>query len=527
MQPTINSILMKLPRRAEVSDSAKLVTTFVNIGPLFALMSSLDHQVIYGRRGTGKTHALTYLAETVRKQRDVAVVINMQTIGSSGGIYSDPNIDLAERATRLLVDTLAAIHDKLLDFAIEYSEKHNLAVLGPILDEFGASITEVKIVGNIETSESLLKKNETQQNETFGIELDTTPMLRANAGLGSIRTKGTEYESSVSESGKIKYAINFGSVRNSFEKFSRSINGTRIWILLDEWSDVPLDLQPYLADLLRRTVFPVQGTTVKIAAIEQRTNFKKSIDGRYIGFEVGADIAADINLDDFMVFENDSEKAQQFFSELVFRHFDSLAEGTFSRVTDANSLIQESFTQRNVFGELVRAAGGVPRDAFNILILAALSASESSISMIHLRQAARNWYLRDKERAVDASQQAHLLLHWIIDKVIRHRKTSAFLLRSDIDHRLINDLFDARVLHILKKDIATNHQPGVRYIVYKLDYGCYINLTNTQAAPQRLLPFMDVGDEQSIDVPTDDYRSIRRAILELSEFEQSLTPKAS
>jgi hypothetical protein len=522
MQRTINDILMRLPRRAETNDNAKLVSTFVNIGPLFALMSSPDHQIIYGRRGTGKTHALIYLAEAVRKRNDVAVVIDMQTIGSAGGIYGDPNIELAERATRLLVDTLAAIHDRLFDFAVEHAERHNLAVIGPVLDEFATAITEVKIVGTVETSESVSSKVETQQNKSINAEIDTTPVGRFGVRSDSSETKEATNESSVAQSGKIRYSTNFGFVRNAFEKFSTCLIDTTIWILLDEWSDVPLDLQPYLADLLRRTIFPVRGTTVKIAAIEQRTNFKKHFDNRsYIGFEIGADIAADINLDDFMVFENDSEKAQRFFSELVFRHFHALAEGTRPDIVDADTLIQEGFTQRNVFGELVRAAGGVPRDAFNILILAALSASESSISMVHLRQAARNWYLRDKERAVDTSQQAHQLLHWIIDTVIRHRKTSAFLLRSDVDHRLIDDLFDARVLHILKKDVATNDQPGIRYVVYKLDYGCYINLMNTQAAPQRLLPIEGL-DDQSVDVPIDDYRSIRRAILNLSEFEKSL-----
>jgi hypothetical protein len=49
----------------------------------------------------------------------------------------------------------------------------------------------------------------------------------------------------------------------------------RVWILLDEWSVIPADLQPYLADLLRRSVFPVAAISVKIAAIEKRSSFLK------------------------------------------------------------------------------------------------------------------------------------------------------------------------------------------------------------------------------------------------------------
>jgi hypothetical protein len=36
--------------------------------------------------------------------------------------------------------------------------------------------------------------------------------------------------------------------------------------------------------------------------------------------EVGADAAADLDLDDFMVFGNDADKAKEFFRELLFRH---------------------------------------------------------------------------------------------------------------------------------------------------------------------------------------------------------------
>jgi hypothetical protein len=116
--------------------------------------------------------------------------------------------------------------------------------------------------------------------------------------------------------------IHFGAVGKCFLDFSKLMKGKRIWLLLDEWSSIPLDLQPYLADLLRRSMFPAQNVTVKIAAIEQRSRFRIPMElGDYIGVELGADIAADLNLDDFMVFENDPEHAKQFFQELIFKHY--------------------------------------------------------------------------------------------------------------------------------------------------------------------------------------------------------------
>jgi hypothetical protein len=65
MHADVNKALLKLSKRAEtVSDRAKLVQTFVDTGALGTLLVSHDHQIVFGRRGTGKTHALLYLART-------------------------------------------------------------------------------------------------------------------------------------------------------------------------------------------------------------------------------------------------------------------------------------------------------------------------------------------------------------------------------------------------------------------------------------------------------------------------------
>ena len=107
----------------------------------------------------------------------------------------------------------------------------------------------------------------------------------------------------------------------------------------------------------------------------------------------------------------------------------------------------------------------------------------------------------------------------MIDTVIGQRRARAFLLRTDVADRLIDALYDARVLHVLKRSVSTHDQPGVRYDVYKLDYGCYVDLISTAKAPAGLLPFDDEsGEGRFIDVPPDDYRSIRRAILTLEDF---------
>ena len=54
-------------------------------------------------------------------------------------------------------------------------------------------------------------------------------------------------------------------------------------------------------------------------------------------------------------------------------------------------------------------------------------------------------------------------------------------------------------------------KPELDFDVYKIDYGCYVDLINTTKSPQGLFQFDD--GEDFAEVPRDDYRSIRRAIL--------------
>ncbi|MGA9134609.1 MAG: hypothetical protein WB384_21610, partial [Candidatus Sulfotelmatobacter sp.] len=58
------------------------------------------------------------------------------------------------------------------------------------------------------------------------------------------------------------------------------------------------------------------------------------------------------------------------------------------------------------------------------------------------------WYQQDKGRVVTANQEASNLLQQIVNEVIGHRRTRAFLLQTNERNLLIDALFDARVLHL-------------------------------------------------------------------------------
>lgn len=505
-----------------MSEPKVLVDTFVDTGMLHAMLASRDHQVIYGRRGTGKTHALLYLSETKRVAGDLSIFVDMRTIGSSAGLFADESVPIPERATRLLRDTLTVIHDRLYEIATTPDETLNLAEVAPQLDALYDAATQTQVLGTT-ISESQIAEGQ-RAEASFSSSATLTP---ASVSLSAIASDKFESSESLShktqQSGHAVHRIRFGAIGQTLGNITRSASPRRLWLLLDEWSAVPTDLQPYLADMIRRCLLPVQGITVKIAAIEQRTRFLiPGNQGDYTGIEIGADVAADLNLDDFMVFDHNATRAFDFFGKLIFNHYKTVqpeidGAPTFREVREFTS---GAFTQRTALEEIIRAAEGVPRDAINVLAVSAQKAADGSIAVTHARSAAKTWYQRDKESAVSANAMASALLRWIIDEVIAHRRARAFLVESGTRDSLIDSLFDSRVLHLLKRNISAQEQPGFRYDAFKIDYGCYVDLLSTAREPQGTLPIGNSENEAGgyVEVPPDDYRAIRRAILNLAEF---------
>jgi len=507
----VHATLIGFTKRAEKATEESLVATFVDSAPLFALLSTHNNQVIYGRRGTGKTHALKVLAEHVEQRKGgIPVFLDMRTIGSNGSIYSDASRPLAERASVLLSDALSGLLNEFYSIALGAIDTHpHPEEVTQRLDALQNSISTVKITGDVSQETTEAEKASSSRTGKLAATVSPAPSLSGEVSRTSVHDSSNQHL--VKRAGREAIHLTFGSIAAALSDMVSVLGGRRVWFLIDEWSEVPVDLQPYLADLFRRVVLPVNEITVKIAAIEHRTNFAILKDrGEYIGLELGADVSADLNLDDFLVFDNSQEKAVDFIGNLIFRHYDTSSDKQ-HHFADPNDLIGSLFTQKPVFEEFVRAVEGVPRDALNLIAKVVTKAFGQQIAMNHVRAGARDWYNQDKAAVIRNDAPLADLLQHIISEVIGTRRARAFLLSSKSRHSGVDRLFDSRLLHILKKNVSSNEEPGARYDVYKIDYGCYVDLINTMRAPEGLL----IEDDGSFtEVPKDDYRSIRRAILD-------------
>ena len=517
--------LQEVEKRAERVSDEHVVATYVDAGSLVNALATRDNGVVFGRRGTGKTHALKYLAETRRAEGDFVVYIDMeQDTGSTEGRYADLSLSFAERATRLVVDVLGIIHDRLVEDAFSGRTKTQIDVLDRALDHFG----QVMVVREVEQerTQSNASKDQGSVSAQFGTD-------GVAVQLGGASEVGTVSEARVRTAGAVQHRIHFGAVGEMLRTVLREHEAKRCWIIFDEWSGVPLDLQPYLGQMLRRLFFSIPKVSVRIASIPHRTQWRQlgAQPGDYTGLEIGAEIFPLLDLDEFVVFParsraEQTERSTSFFKNLLFRHLTQALDGLgMPPLESADQMVKLLFTQVTALQEAIRAAEGVPRDALNIVSRAALRAGEAKISTTHIRDAAAQLYQTTKAAQLNAVPAARRLLELILSEVLAGRKARAFLLsQDDTNHALIQQLIDDRILHLIKKGYSSNADPGARFDVLEIDYGCYVDLLGTANAPQHLFGEDGAADEQAMvafygntEVPEDDYRAIRRAVLNLPD----------
>ncbi|MEQ0557520.1 hypothetical protein ABJI51_00460 [Amycolatopsis sp. NEAU-NG30] len=484
IQLHLNQALMRIPRRAESADRATLAATYVAAGSFSALINSADHQILFGRRGTGKTHALLHLHDLVTRTGDVAVYVDLRTIGSTGGLYANEAVSAAQRGTQLLVDTLEAVHDQLLALAVEGQVPVQDRFLHG-LDALVAAATEVEVVG--ETEHEQTRSDADERDSGFEASLGRTAGGAARLHHKASRTASSRRK----RTGVEQHRVLFGPLSRALQAVADGIRPARLWLLLDEWSSVPLDLQPFLADLLRRGVLPVRGVTVKLAAIEHRSRFFVPVHDDYLGIEAGADAASTVSLDEALVFGQSRERAEAFFRQLFHNHVRPVLETMVRSAAPGIDEFARSAFHEGAFTELVRAAEGVPRDAINIAALAAQHAHTARIGVGHVRRAAQDWYLRDKKAAVSRDHDAEALLARLVDEVVGRRRSRTFLLPAGGRPAAVEALCDARLLHVLRRGVVDPRRPGRTYDGFAIDYGCYVALLaeDSKAVPADAFSF--------------------------------------
>lgn len=509
----IRKAVAAIPQRSERQlDSSKLQASFVDVG-LVPQLETINNQIAFGRRGTGKTHVLKMLESHINKDPAiVALYIDTRTWGSSAQFLNN-NLPMQQRCTSLFRDFLIEINNALLQYAVEHESEDTASLLEQLYD-FSSAITKPAAV---ETTATLTSRQKSSESDTASADITFAAEPKASAALSS----GVMRELETTRSGSISLEdkIIFPDVTSSLTAFLTK-SALSIWILLDEWSSLPSDIQPYLAELIKRTLLPSSRVCIKIAALEYRSNFGiRKERGQFMGFELGGDISASLDLDEYYVFDRNPEQLTKSFEELLYLHLKSELPQDYLASTHgiatAKDLTRSLFTDREVFQELVRASEGIARDLINIFMVAffsALKQARAKIDKHTVIEAARQWYEQDKQQGL--SEELHNILGRIMQEVIGKKRTRSFMVERRLErNEYLQGLFDARVIHLVRRGYADKENPGVRYNIYTLDYGTYVDLLATKSAPEGFVHSENEVPDPTLIVPFDDKRSIRRVIL--------------
>ncbi len=345
-----------LQRSERQEDLSKILGTFVDVG-ILPQLHNRNNQIFYGRRGTGKTHVLRVLGSKLTDEpANTVVYIDARVLGSTAQ-FSDPSLPMGRRCLALFRDVLGELHNGILAHIIDHPPGNAERAL-EMSDALASSITEPIESFAREQITTSAKASE-GQSLTAGVELSGK---QSGATAGFKRDVAAEAAAQTSFRVTTEDKVIFPALHAALTNVLEAAD-TTLFILFDEWSSLPTDVQPYLAEFIRRSILPVGRAVIKIASLEYRSRFSTLVGDARFGFELGADISAVQDLDDYFVFDRNPEAATDAYGDMVYRHLASeLPEGYLSekyRVDSGAALASRLFTERAVFQELARAAEGV------------------------------------------------------------------------------------------------------------------------------------------------------------------------
>lgn len=472
----IKQAIKQIAIRTEREEPEDVVDTFYDCN-IISHLSNNNHQIIQGRRGTGKTHILLVLKDKIEDDRHHSIYFDCKNSGSAAQI-SDTEVPDTYRAIQLIRDFLLYLHGDFLKYFNFCMQQGNIESANEIQELINMLHSECYSYGfHIEKYEqNEAQKESTEKAWTDSFSLSALKEMSASWGLTGQRQHGKESRAEYNTAGIPYNKVVFPNIFECLEGLAKLTN-KKYYILIDEWSNLPTDIQPHFAEFLRRCIMPSKFFTVKIAVVGSRTKYCIKKELVAYGFEVGADISVAIDLDNLYLFDNNPRKVVSDLYRILWKHLK--AKGVLPR-KKVDEFICELFEDFKSAVLLARASEGNPRDFISILNnciigMDGIGNSGTWISQQIVRIAANEWYDKDKAGALSNLQKN--LLDEISAYVAYGKNNRGFVIdESYLQHPAFKGLIDARVLHVVQ---INRHFPLLGSnpkAILVLDFGTYSNL---------------------------------------------------
>lgn len=302
-------------------------------------LDTADWQIIYGRRGTGKTTLLSAFNDHITKIQDSShcIFIDIRDcIPSASGVRPDQESDF-ELALGYFYEFTRRFAQNLLD---EYTENEDLSSLQKLIRKFRGNHKRIddlviEICEIAEYHPFYIRVTDGTLTESEQVVSNVNQGYSAGVGvnLGGLSSKvgakgSTEFAKSEQTKGQIvtenRYIVEasrrYQPLKRRLEELLSLINASRLYILIDEWADLSRggdnSTQPIFAELLRKTFSGSEKVSVKLASIKGSTKLNIWDEKGGGGLEIDADIFVACDLDQVYV---SNENSISFFEELIFK----------------------------------------------------------------------------------------------------------------------------------------------------------------------------------------------------------------
>lgn len=423
-------------------------TIYIDVGNHLERLKAKQHQIIFGRRGSGKSSLLVHFKNNESKKLKIhTIYVDTDELKRLG--YPD-----------LLIRLLLAVLEKMP------SANHWWRRWIFYRNDVQIYIDELR---------KLLKKaDESQVVEQENLEKG------ANAGMQygpvSFSGSGTISQGKQSEFLEQKLDSLERNLTDYKKALTKSLNSSKFknsYILIDDFYLLPRNRQPDVIDYLHR-LFRGTDFYLKIGTVRHRTSLIRNIK-QTIGVKLRQDVE-EINLDRTL---EDLDATSDYLSKML----DSMASSL--GIEDASTNL---FNQQG-FESLVLASGGVPRDFLNIFVEAinsSLSTGKSRwLTPTHIWKGASRLSYRTKLSNLrsDTSSEATKLEQIFRDLFhfcIQEKKKTAFLISQEESqkypeiHELILQLMDFKLIHVIEPDTSAAAGRKGRFEAYTLDFSLFM-----------------------------------------------------
>jgi hypothetical protein len=425
---------------------------YVDVGSHLERVRSKQHQIIFGRRGSGKSCLLVHFMKEADRSGDIRTIY----------ILADEfkRLTYPDVLIRLLIEILEAtlVKRRWLKWLFRRpipAEKH-IRELRSLLD----SAEEADVVSHDSREESQSAK----------VTLSASPAATADGQAGS---KATTATTQTFRAKKLDVLERHLRDYKSTLQMATAVPGEFTCVVVDDFYLLAPESQPDVLDYLHRLLRDTH-LYLKIATVRHRTTLVRN-QPQTVGVELSQDVEA-IDLDRTL---EDLRSTQAFLTEML----DSLGQRVGYHHLSAELFNPEALEA------LTLASGGVPRDFLTILthaVEAGIATGNTrwlTPTLVNKGASQLAWQTKRGGMREDASGDTAALERLLTDLLafcLREERKTAFLIAKDDAQKLpemferIQQLMDFKLIHIVEPDTSAASGRGGRFAAYTLDFSFFM-----------------------------------------------------